>query len=239
MSDERDHGGPSRGRRRRRARTVGTSLLAACLAGLLVYLVLPGASGPGGRACGGGGAPALAQGPPQRLAPLREAVSGVLPQRVGRLYEEGTISSQTAWSDNEPAPPPVSQTAARPEGYEMRWWAPNGDDVVADAFVFSSPALAQRFFALASAPGCRRSAHAQPSERPPLSRDLYWVNPDGASETDVYLVRGATVYRVGDAPAGPQASSATARERAFVTVDTLACLLPDAQCLAGSRNVPA
>jgi hypothetical protein len=29
----------------------------------------------------------------------------------------------------------VSCTASRPAGYEMRWWAPNRDDIVADVFL--------------------------------------------------------------------------------------------------------
>ncbi|MGO9488608.1 MAG: hypothetical protein ACLQBB_06230 [Solirubrobacteraceae bacterium] len=226
-------------RRRRRSGTVVAWLLALCLAGLVVYIVLPGATARSGRPCGGPPTPAVAMVTPHRLSGLRESVAGVLPQRVGRLYEEGTITTANAWSDDAPAPPAVSPSAPRPGGYEMRWWAPNGDDVVADVFVFSNPAEAQRFLALASTAGCRRAARQEPSERPPLSRNLSWVNPGGVIETDVYLARGARVYRVADAPAGAGLASAPVLRRAFETVDALACLVPDARCSTGSNSVPA
>jgi hypothetical protein len=160
---------------------------------------------------------------------------------VGRLYEEGTITSRNAWSDNEPTGPAVSPTATRPGGYEMRWWAPNNDDIVADVFVFSSRRQAGQFFERAASVRCRHGARQATTATPPLARNLAWVNPDLVGESDVYLLRGTRVYRVADVPAGESTGvgAEILLERASRTVDTLACLLPEARCLQGSRNVPA
>lgn len=232
---------PPPGRPRRRRPPLRLGLLLAVLAALVAYLVLPGSdSSPAGAGCDTGAAPALATVAPAGQGALRESVARVLPQRVGRLYEEGSITSATAWSDAEPAPPPVSPTARRPAGYEMRWWAPNGDDVVSDVFVLPSAAAAERFFALATAPRCRRSAEAVETARPPLARGLAWVNPDGWAEADLYLLRGTRVYRVADVPAGERRGMAGGSElsRAFAAIDSLACLLPQAECALESSNVP-
>lgn len=211
---------------------------AACLAGLLIYVLLPGAGGPAALASCTAGAPAVLRVAPQRLGGLREAVARVLPDRLGRLYEEGAVTGATAWSDDEPLPPAVSVTARRPAGYEMRWWAPDGDDVVADVYEFANGKAAQRFLDLAGSGRCRRRAREQPSERPAQARNVSWVNPDGASEVDLYMARGPRVYRVADAPAvspgrGPQLA------RALYTIDLLACLLPEAGCRSESAGVPS
>jgi hypothetical protein len=233
---------PARPRRRRRRRTAGTWLLAACLAGLLVYLLLPGGRSPGQQAaaCDGSDAPDVGMVAPAALSPLRDSLARVLPQRLGRLYEEGTVSTSAAWLDSEPSQPPVLASAPRPDSYEMRWWAPNGDDVGADVFVFASAARARRFLALAAAPGCRDRASAHLAVRPPLARAISWLNPEGVAEGDIYLVRGTRVYRIADVPSGQAGNGAAALTRIpFATLEVLACQLPGAQCASESQNVPA
>ena len=96
----------------------------------------------------------------QELSGLRASVVRVLPQRVGRLYEEGTIAGSSVWTDANPSGPTVSPTARRPGGYEMRWWAPNGDDLVADVLVFANPATAARFMEQAAGARCGHVALA-------------------------------------------------------------------------------
>ena len=179
---------------------------------------------------------------PNDLGGLREDVARALPQRVGRLYEEGTVRASVAWSDAEPEPPAQSPHALRPAGYEMRWWAPNGDDVVADVLVFSTPSAAGRFLVLASGARCRSGAAHGAALHPPLARNLSWLNPDGALQADVFMARGARVYRVADAPAGTSPEEVRASGglgRAFATIDVLACLLPSAHCTAVQHGVPA
>ncbi len=191
--------------------------------------------------CFGGRTPTVGQVPAHSLATLRESVLRVLPQRVGRLYEEGTALASNAWTDADPAPPPVSARALRPDGYEMRWIAPNGDDVVATALTFSSAGKARRFMALATSARCRVHGISGAASRPPLSKNLGWVNPDGVAEADVYLARGRRVYRVGDVPANQRSDQPTSADlgHSFFTIDALACLLPAAHCLQRSRSVPA
>jgi hypothetical protein len=219
---------------------VSTVGLAAALLASLIALA----------ACGGAaratacvtGAPEVPRVAAAALGSLRASVARVLPERVARLYEEGTIVSGDAWSEDEPAPPAVSASADRPGGYEMRWWAPDGDEVLADVFALGSAASAQRFLALAASPRCRRDAHERAAVRPPLARALAWINPRGAAEADVYMVRGTRVYLVADIPAGqpPTTPGGTATlAGAFAAIEVLACLLPGARCaVPSSGGVP-
>jgi hypothetical protein len=192
-------------------------------------------------ACAGAGAPAVQTVAPQQLGQLRASVVRALPQRVGRLYEEGTVLSSTVWTDDSPSGPTVSPTARRPAGYEMRWWAPNGDDLVADVLVFANSQTAARFMEQAAGARCGHLTLASTTTTPPQGHNLAWLNPDHVAETDVYLARGSRVYRVADAPAGQvHGSISPARtRRALVLVDTLACLLPGAHCSSVNRSVPA
>jgi hypothetical protein len=237
MSEERG----DRGRRRawRRARL---GVLLACLAGLIAYIAWPGASSPKLAACvGGHGAPEVRRVPAGYLSGLRESVAQVVPERLARLYEEGTILAQSAWSDEEPSPPPVSPAAKRPAGYEMRWWAPNGDDVVADVLSFSSARAAGMFIALAGDEHCRVHARSHAPAGPPRVSNITWLNPDGAAEADVYMRRGSRVYRIADAPAGQHLGKVRAGSllRTLATVDALACLLPGAHCSVVRPSVAA
>lgn len=213
------------------------ALFSACLAALVVYLALPGAGAPALASCAGR-APDVAQVAPQGLGALREAVAGVLPERLGRLYEEGPVPSATAWREQRPEAPSVSPGRRRPGGYEMRWWAPDGDDVVADVFVFADSRAAARYAALAASVQCRRGAREQPIERPARARAISWVNPTGTHEVDLYLTSGSRVYRVADAPT-VSARFGPHLERALQTIEILACLLPDAGCAPRTHGVPS
>jgi len=222
-------------------------VLMACLAGLLTYVlkadVFTGSSGVEAplNACLSPDRPEVKAVAPEALGPLRDSVVRVLPERFGRLYEEGTIKSANAFSDNSPLAPPVSPTEPRPGGYEMRWWAPSGDDIVADVFLFANGDAARRFFRQAASGRCRLRSHAAATPLPPQARNLTWINPNHAAEADVYLLRGLRVYRIVDVPPnqrrGPSPNTAIAR--ALLTIDTLACLLPGARCTHQRATVPA
>jgi hypothetical protein len=218
-------------------------VLVGIACGLAAYLALGTGKTESGRvagiACANALAPPVREVPPQQLGPLREAVARVLPERLGRLYEEGTVASLDAWRDDDPAAPAVLRTAPRPAAYEMRWWAPNNDDVVADVFVFSTAERAARFAAQAAGGRCRERAHAAAAVGLPLARNLTWVNPDAFAEADVYVQRGARVYRIADVPAGqtPGTSARLDMSRTLITIDTLACLLPQAHCRRGNEKV--
>ena len=228
----------------RRRRVVWGLFLLLSAAAAVFFLTRPDqAVTPSSSACvASSGVPEVRHVTAAELGGLREEVARVLPQRVGRLYEEGTVRSRAAWSDEEPAPPAASPAAPRPGGYEMRWWAPNGDDVVADVLVFSSRQTARRFLVLASSTRCRNTAVRSATARPPLARNLSWLNPDGALQADVFVIRGARVYRVADAPAGSspeEVRSSGGLRHAFATIDVLACLLPSAHCVPIQSGVPA
>ena len=229
---------PGAGRRR-----LKLAVLLGCAAGLIVFAILDrgGILGHARASCPGDGAPEVAQVAPSRLGTLRTSIAGVLPGRVGRLYEEGPVTASNAFTDNEPLAPAVSPTARRPAGYEMRWWSPNRDDIVADVFEFADVATAQRFLDRALSTRCRASGKQEPAPRPAQGGNLAWVNPDGYAQADIYLSRGRRVYRVAEVPAGPRTSGPlqSGLRRAFYTIDTLACLIPSAGCGASNRAAPA
>jgi hypothetical protein len=186
-------------------------------------------------------APQVQEVAPRALGALRESVARVLPERVGRLYEEGTVEANNAWNDNSPLGPQVSSTKQRSGGYEMRWWAPSGDDIAADAFQFKSAAQAQTFASRAASAYCRPTGQAHGALEPAQSRNLTWINPDNAREVDIYVLRGKRVYRIVDVPPGQQRGRTSTQrlERALITVDSLACLLPEADCTRQRPSVQA
>jgi hypothetical protein len=178
-------------------------------------------------------APTVARLSPGSLAELGSGVRQVMLGRHGHLYEFGAAASEDAWSDDPPQRGQVllPQAARVPGAYEMRWWATNGDDVVADAFAFTHSSQARAFFALASSPRCRPHAKERSASSPPGARDLGWLNPDNAFQQDVYLLRGHIVFRVVDVRHGSDTTPDAAQQRlAFSIVNRLACALPEAGC---------
>ena len=246
MSEQRRDRVAAGGRRGRR-REVRLGVLLGLLAAIVAVLL---------SSCGGGGptsnrvtacaneksAPKVRSVGPAEVSPLREEIERLVPDRIARLYEEGTVAARVAWSDSEPSPPPVSPTARRPDAYEMRWWAPNGDDIVGDVFVFADHAAAQRYMGLATSTSCRRKSSRAAGATTPGSVNLTWLNPDGVAQADVWFARGSRVYRLADAPAGQRDGGIRAGSlaRAFATLDVLGCLLPHEGCRReGKRAVPA
>ena len=101
------------------------------------------------------------------------------------------------------------EAALRPGGYEMRWWAPNRDDVVADVLRFSGPAQARLFLARAVSARCRDTARLAPARWPAAARNLRWINPDAFAQADVMFARGPRVYRVAIVQPGRAAQAPT------------------------------
>jgi hypothetical protein len=215
-------------------RRVRLAVLLACL-GLLVLYLLVGRAGvlgfgaDNGKSSAGGawtegcparGAPQVARVAPRYVAELRAEVRGAMRGRHGRLYQLGTVSSEVAWSDNSPQPGAtlLPEIALVPGAYEMRWWAPNRDDIVADVFIFADASQARAFFNRASSPRCRPDGAQTPASSPPGARDLVWLNPDGFAQEDVYLVRGQYVYRVGDVRPDQRTTRNSKEERAAFSI---------------------
>jgi hypothetical protein len=198
--------------------------------------------------CPGSGAPEVKSVPVHDLAALRDAVLQIMPLRVGRVYETGTITTSNLWSDDPPrrASPSSStgsQAGSVPAGYEVRWWAldrqGNEDDVVADVLEFSTERQAEDALSRAASPRCRSDGAAHAGRLPSGAGNLYWVNPDNAQQWDVLFARGRRLYRVGDVPSSyPPATSPAQRtlerDRANNTVEVLACALPGAGCQASA-----
>ena len=133
-------------------------------------------------------------------------------------------------------------TAAQrvPGGYEMRWWIPNGDDLVADGFVFASANEAQGFLRQATKTNCRPRGSIHDAAFPSGGRNLGWVNPDHFAQQDLYIRRDRRVYRVTVVKAGVSDSiAADAETEAFALVDRLACFLPGTACRGAADSTPS
>ncbi len=200
--------------------------------------------------CPGQGAPEVESIPAQNLAALRDAVSRIMPPRVGRVYQAGTITTSNLWTDDSPQqlPSSSSQAGSMPAGYEVRWWAldrqGHEDDVVADVLEFGTERQAQNALLRAASPRCRSDGAAHAARFPSGAGNLYWVNPDSAQQWDVLFVRGRRLYRVDDVPPGyPPATGPAQRtleqHRADSTVDVLACALPEAGCQTSAISASA
>jgi hypothetical protein len=183
--------------------------------------------------CPGREAPEVQSVPVRALSELHNAVSRIMPPLVGRVYEMGTITTSNLWSDNRPSPPSSTRSPAElvPAGYEMRWWAldrdGSQDDVVADVFEFATEKQAYDALTRAASPHCRRYGVGSAAPFLAGASNLVWVNPDDVQEWDVLFVRAHRLYRVADAPPGYLPGE---RRGAQMTVDVLACALPDADC---------
>jgi hypothetical protein len=171
-----------------------------------------------------------------QLVQLRARLLPVVAPLGGR-YAWGTVAPEDAWSDESPQRPADSRLADRlyPASYEMRVWAYNPQlqlkdtDIVADVFLFPDAAQARRFFTQATSTRCHRNAGALPARWPAGARDLRWLNPDDAMQSDVFLLRSRRVYRVSEAlPPPPKPTPAQPTD--FATVNTLACVLREARC---------
>jgi hypothetical protein len=154
-------------------------------------------------------------------------------------YAWGVVPAEVAWSDNAPQGIRASEREGLwPASYEMRSWtidpqlSPELDDVVADVFVFTDPVQAHRFFAEATSPRCHLDGIARATSEPPQASNLIWVNPDNATQEDVFLLRGARVYRISDVrPARSSWQPGVSR------VNVLACALAQASCRGRARQL--
>lgn len=147
-------------------------------------------------------------------------------------YEEGFVGTGSAWSDGEPTMQPVGESEdGVPAGYEIRWWTPSRDDVVADVWLFADPQSARSFLTLASSPACRTAPTAAAASAPDGGRNLEWRNPYGFVQQDLFLAQGARVYRLSVVQAGEDGKpSAAERRRGFALVDALGCSVLGLDC---------
>jgi hypothetical protein len=219
-------------------RRVRLTLLFAVLASLTFHLV-SSRSGLLGSAAGERAADCPSTGPPSpasvsraELSGLREDLRSVVAGSGADVYEQGVVDSGYMWTDSLPGTgaslPPGPNL---PGAYEMRWWLPDRNDVVADVLVFDSDEQAQDFFERASSPRCRTQADGIDAASPAGGRNLVWRNPDRFAEEDLFLQRGRRVYRVGTVLAGiSRKVTFIGRVAGFLLVNELGCALPGADC---------
>jgi hypothetical protein len=167
------------------------------------------------------------------VAELRADIKGLIDQVPGRTYESGIATPQDMWNDGSPQRLAQARlgTGIWPASYEIRRFALDGDDIVADVFELTTPAQAKQLLAQASSARCHRDGQSSRASNPPQTRNLIWVNPDGFAQQDAFFARGNLVFRVVDvrAPRSDSSRAAQARE-ALAIVDRLACSLAHAGC---------
>jgi hypothetical protein len=219
-------------------RRVRLTLLFAVLASLAFYLVssrsglLGSATGERGEDCPSMGPPSPASVNRAELSGLREELRPVVAGRGAGLYEQGVVDSGYMWSDGLPGTgASLPSGPVHPGAYEMRWWMPDHNDVVADVLAFDSADQAHDFFERASSPRCRTEADAIDAPSPAGGRNLVWRNPDGFAQEDLFLQHGRRVYRVGTVLAGlSHRVTFIGRIAGFLLVNELGCALPGADC---------
>ena len=217
---------------------LGLSILAAISA--RAELFNPGGateatSGPFVKGCPGYGAPEVTTTSTAHLTKLDRSLSRLIGTKYGKPYEQGISTSDRAWSDSSPTPLSSmgKSTTHLPAGYEIRWWVQRRNDIAADVFEFATPEQAKDFLARATSAHCRPNGVARRAPFPLHAYNLLWVNPDKATEQDVYFASGPRVYRVVDVRAirpRPIRSHRFEQEIGTVVVDLLACKLPGADC---------
>jgi hypothetical protein len=193
--------------------------------------------------CPGRDAPEVAGTTVGDLSALRDAVARIMPTSVGRVYEQGTITTSNLWTDDSPQRPASAPGSSAPAGYEIRWWAltrdGSEDDVAADVFEFATRRQAREALLRASSARCRSHGESHTALLPSGASALAWVNPDSAEEWDVIFVRGQRLYRVSDVPSNYPAPNGPRQRRLKAlaverTVAVMACALPDAGCPAAA-----
>lgn len=194
------------------------------------------------------GSPALVRLPASELTQLRGDLTAAMARADGKVYAFGWVPASVIWTDEPPEGESLHLSAdgLGPASYEIRQWAPDPewgakarDDIGADVFAFNTPAEATLVFDEATSARCHRSGVERPAPAPPNARSMIWVNPDAATEEDVYLVRGRFVYRIVDVrPAGgvERPTWNPAQRVGVWTVARLACSLPNADCSAASLD---
>ncbi|HXB65296.1 MAG TPA: hypothetical protein VNV42_10515 [Solirubrobacteraceae bacterium] len=226
------------------------AVLLVCLGGAIVLLLGTRTSLLGAAAIGGGdaqgasnaptwctprGLPAPTDADPEALIALRARLLRVFALYGGQRYVGGIATPGDMWSDDLPLRLRSSRLADGlwPAGYEMRWWT-RDYDVGADVFAFGGSRQARELFKVAASTDCHRDGVLWPAFSPPRARNLMWVNPDLARQSDVFLLRGSRVYRIAAVRLqGAPAESVQAQRRTGARLlDALACVLPDAQCKA-------
>jgi hypothetical protein len=223
------------------------SLLLACLAAAIVALLAGGSgfsSSSSGTAIGAGRScapapPPLAQASVGQLRDLHASLLAMMEPLSRTRYAYGIAEPQAAWFDESPSNLRSSLLADGdwPAGFEMRSWVVDPqltsayEDVGADVFMFAGAAQARSYFTQASSARCHRDGVEGSSSRPPLAHTLAWVNPDDATEEDIFLLRGPRVYRVAVVRPQGRTPSASQRQAGLARAAALACALPDAGCV--------
>lgn len=162
------------------------------------------------------------------LIDLYLGLTAVVPRPAAAREMEGIAAPEDLWTDGFPR---SLETEAGngpwPAAYEIR--SPTQRYlVVADGLVFADAHVARAFFEMAASTRCHGKAQSEPAAYLSHARNLAWINPDDAEQNDVFLLRGARVYRVGDTRDLGTERLPLRAEAAIV--DRFACRLPGAGC---------
>lgn len=232
---------------------VSVALLSVCLvvfAQLVLHDILPrhGSNGAGRRlaqvpawCARDRSTPVLSDVGTREITDLRALAQDAVAAQGARRYASGVVTPEEVWSDESPSPRSFGLPGAGQQigSFEIREWAPDpqwgasyDDDIVGDDFLFATPVQARRFFDEASSATCHAAGIARPAAQPSNARTLVWVNPDGETEEDVFLLSRRLVYRIADVR--PQRRepppSEGEQEEGVATVEAYACDMTPARC---------
>ncbi len=183
--------------------------------------------------CSDGVGTTLAHVGPSEWSFLRQELFEITGSVGGSPYTAGVAGPFDMWTDGSPTEVAGAPPGGLPAGFEVRRWAYNGDDVVADVLEFRTRQQAVIFFDEAVSPSCRQGARTAPVARIPQARHVVWRNPSGYTQQDTFLVRGRLVYRFTDVRRNMGASPAAEARAAFAITDQLACYVSGAACRRG------
>ena len=199
--------------------------------------VFSGENGPpaaASSACSVSELPGVASVHLDQLLALRASLLSIVASVGGMREPGGVITPERIWLESPPQALRLSRSPGGywPGGYEMRQRTNDGEEVVADVFLFSHPFQVRKYFDQATNIKCHQATTQSPTFRPRLARNLVSLALSDFTSYRVLMSRGQRVYRVvilRPRRVGMQPSRAE-RNAGSSKVDDLACKLAVAGC---------
>lgn len=185
-------------------------------------------------ACAASKLPRVANVGLDQLLKLRASLLPIVESFGGRSEPSGVTTPEHIWLEGAPQTLRISRLPGGywPGGYEMRQRSRDGEEVVADAFLFAHPSQSRKYLGLATNLRCHEATTLSATSRPPEARNLVSLGRQELTSYRVILIRGQRAYRVvvlRPWRSGTEPSRAE-RNAGSSMVDDLACRLAVANC---------
>jgi hypothetical protein len=184
--------------------------------------------------------PALAQVDAHGLEGLKDTLRVAIAAGGDQAYDFGAMTVGDAWADNPPTrferKPPNNLWPATASAYA---WNPHlgrpQETPNVTVMQFPDAATAGRYWRSASAAACHRDGRTTNVPGFAVSRFLMWTNPLDYPQTDLWILRGRTVYLL--LVVNEKHARMPVRIRDANVIGRLACGLPDSGCGAPAAAV--